>query len=59
MPRGTPVDSLLPLSVLAAGTALSSWRFRADAPVTGLAFALGGVIAMVLLVLARDGVFRR
>ena len=59
MSSGIPVVSLLPLLLLVAGTALSSWRFRSDAPVAGVAFALGGVIAMVLVVLVRDGTFRR
>jgi hypothetical protein len=59
LPRGILVDSLLPLLPLAAGTALSAWRFRADEPFAGVALALGGVLAMVLVVLVRDGVFRR
>ena len=50
MPRGTVVASVLPFVPALAGLALSIGRFRAHEPLAGLAFALGGLLLMVVVV---------
>ena len=50
MPRG-PVVHALPFVPFLVGFTLSAWRFRAHDPLGGLAFGLGGVILMVVVVL--------
>ena len=41
--------AVVPFAPVLAGLALSVWRFRADDPVGGLAFALGGMLLMLVL----------
>ena len=45
-PRWLPV---FPFLFLFAGLGLSTWRFRLDDAVGGLAFGLGGMIAMIAI----------
>ena len=46
--RAAQLISVLPVVPALAGLALSSWRFRAHDPLQGLAFALAGMILMIV-----------
>jgi hypothetical protein len=59
MPRGAPFFAVLPFVPFVAGFALSAWRFRAHDAVGGLAFGLGGVLLMVVVVLRMPGATAR
>lgn len=47
--RSPKLSPVVPLGSILVGLVLSSWRFRADDPIGGLAFALGGVLLMIVL----------
>ena len=47
--RSSMLAAVVPIGSILAGLALSVWRFRADDPIGGLAFALGGVLLMIVL----------
>jgi len=55
MPRGPVVASSVPFLVAFVGLALCTWRFRAQDAVGGLAFGLGGMLAMLLLAMRLGG----
>jgi hypothetical protein len=46
------VRAALPFLPVFAGLGLSVWRFRADDPLLGLVFALGGVLLMIAIATA-------
>jgi hypothetical protein len=55
MPRAPVALYALPFVPAVLGLCLGVWRFREHDPLTGLAAVLGGVLAMVIVVMRLPG----
>jgi hypothetical protein len=52
--RASRWSTVLPFVPFLAGLALSTWRFRLQDAVGGLALGLGGAIAMIVVAVLHD-----